>query len=871
MEYNDIQATMFYYAELGLPVIPLCPANEEEHNKTSIIHKKHCRCRGKIPLIAGWRNRVETTKEEVTEWYHQWPVANIGMPLGDSGYVGIDVDGSEGEQLLKDMSIDENGNVDLPETWEFSTGAGRRLLYRIPIGMKTKKVKQVGDEVHNECAFLCSGQQTVLPPSEHFTGKTYQWVEGRSPDISDCAMAPKWLVNLIRKPEQYSPAYGYPNKHTELKLAEENEYVFDLTKIGNEFDSDEFDSSVPQEVIDAQGNRKNSINKQSLNARVASNLQNGKSVGDNPELLAKLFKIIPEGTRDDTMTQIIGYFLSKKEYRCMPQDFFMEFILNYNLKYCDPPIEEEAIRTKVNTFWEIEQQKSAKYKAVRTKREWVVSNVIQIILNKLEDMNLMIKFDTVRDQFYYSHRDKGPWRLDTDGYIESKMWCIMISSEFGDPAWGSQYHLREVKDAIKLYLRGKGLAKGQLFDMNLHRDELANYLVVDGKLLNWRTKELLDWDTNYNATVNFDVDYDSTAECPNWEHYMKQWLPNEAMRNILQEFMGSCLLPEPAPEEKFIILTGAGSNGKTMFLKGMQQIFKDFSVALTPQKLAERFGSSALYGKLVNICSEIEGDGGFLKNTAQLKAIVSGESLNAEFKGKDTFKFEPVANLIFSCNRVPRTKDKSDGWYRRQMIIPFTEQFSPNSVIGYEMVKNMEEEKSGIFNWLVEGLRRIKARGYFVVPQELKDVQHVFKASNDPIEGFINDCLVKKSANILQKKYSLEDSSSFGISTNIVQELYHVWCKYSYGDKDQTYRRSPRAFNQELASRGIIKLRGMCVYRNMKTTIFANLDLDIDNTELYEIIAEDYTACSVNEPGFYLREYVRKAKKALEKEENKNE
>ena len=145
------------------------------------------------------------------------------------------------------------------------------------------------------------------------------------------------------------------------------------------------------------------------------------------------------------------------------------------------------------------------------------------------------------------------------------------------------------------------------------------------------------------------------------------------------------------------------------------------------------------------------------------------------------------------------------------------------------------------------------------------------QSSNDPIEGFINDCLVKQSANTLQKKYNLEDSTAFGTSTTIVQELYHVWCKYSYGDKDLTYRRSPRAFNQELAARGIIKLRGMCVYRNMKTTIFANLDLDIDNTELYGIIAEDYMSCSVNEPGFYLREYVRKAEKELKKSDNETD
>jgi len=321
LEYNDIQATMFYYADLGLPVIPLCPADEAEHNKTSIIHKKRCKCRGKIPLIAGWRNRVETTKEEVIEWYHQWPTANIGMPLGDSGYVGIDIDGVEGETILKEYATitQEKGQniVDLPETWEFSTGAGRRLLYRIPIGMKTKKVKQTGDAAHSECAFLCAGQQTVLPPSKHFTGKTYQWVVGRSPDVSDCAMAPKWLVDLIRKPEQYSPAYGYSNKqpqkgqieqavHLEvtkpsmLKMAPESEYVFDLTQIDDEFTGVDFEEAVPQEVLAIQKPQgKISYSGEGAATKVAKAFQKGGG-RDNPELLNKLYKVIPEGSRDDT-------------------------------------------------------------------------------------------------------------------------------------------------------------------------------------------------------------------------------------------------------------------------------------------------------------------------------------------------------------------------------------------------------------------------------------------------------------------------------------------------------------------------------------------------------------------------------------------
>jgi P4 family phage/plasmid primase-like protien len=766
---------------------------------------------------------------------------NVGLPLGEaSGYVGIDIDNAAGEVLLEEMS-----HNDTPDTWEYTTGEGRRLLYRIPVGIPTKKFKKTGDDKHEECALMCTGQQTVLPPSLHYKGKTYEWKTGHSPYDIDCAMAPKWLIDLIKLDNPQRKPSNVRNSNAPEK------FVVDMSNLSDEFTAGDFVDYVPEELTDIK------------NVEVKS--QKGKKV-DEDSIEAQLYQTIGEGSRDNTMTQIIGHFLAKHEYRSMPKEMFLTLMYDYNSRYCDPPLDDSSIESKVNYFWEIEAQKTAGYKsAARGKKEWLIDDVVNIVLNKLEEEGIVIKYDQAKEAFYYSYKNIGPWMEDDENFIRSKMWQYLKDGSSGDESWGSQHRLAEATEAIKLELIARGRSKRQLFDMNVHKDELSELLVVDGKLLNWRTGELLPWSTDYNSTVNFNINYDANAKCPNWEAYMKEWLPDDAIRNLLQEFMGSCLLPKPAPEEKFIILSGHGSNGKSMFLKGMKHIFEEYSISLTPQKLSERFGPSALYGKLVNVCSEIEGDGGYIKNTAQLKAIVSGESLTAEYKGKDVFQFDPVANLIFSCNTIPKSKDKTQGWYRRQLIIPFDQTFTPNSVKAMEMEKNMRIELPGIFNWLLEGLRRIELRGYFIIAEGLKEAQDDFKAINDPMEGFIKDCLLKTDAVTMQTRH-YTNRAQIGVSTEIIKELYSGWCKYSYGEKDNAYKKSNRLFNQEMESRGIEKEQGYCVYKKKKTAVFLNVDINLTNYELCMLLEQEFNGCAVTEPGFHLHELAKQKTKEWDKE-----
>lgn len=169
---QHIRSTIYFYAQAGLPVFPLCPPN---HVGMTIRHIQTCQNPGKCPLIKDWQRAKAPTDEMIAGWIRKWPYFNIGLLLGSvSGLVGIDVDGEGGKAILNKWS-----NGDLPPTLMYSTpNQGIRYLYRIPENLNLRK-KSITDNshVHTECALLGDGCQTVLPPSIHQNGGRYTWIK----------------------------------------------------------------------------------------------------------------------------------------------------------------------------------------------------------------------------------------------------------------------------------------------------------------------------------------------------------------------------------------------------------------------------------------------------------------------------------------------------------------------------------------------------------------------------------------------------------------------------------------------------------------------------------------------------------------------
>lgn len=773
--------------QLGLPIIPIC---SHDHQNMSSLHIQRCKCAGKTPLIKGWQTHDNTTEANLQEWIRSFKTFNLGLPLGDaSGYCGIDVDGEEGVRLLMEMS-----NGDLPATWEFSTGAGSRLIYKIPIGIETKKFKQVGKGVHEECALLCTGQQTVIPPSIHNTGRVYEWVKERSPWEIDCALAPQWLIDLIRVDKTATTA----NTGFTMDLSSDEVVIGDASILDNldeEFMAEDMQYDIP------------------LNVQVANkNIRVGKTGHKIVVTDEVLTSPIPEGSRDNTMTAIIGHYCANRDLRRFGQDFITNLCLQHNAHYCQPPLDDQAIIDKVNYFMAAEGMKDATFKKNKNdKPQFEASLMASKVIEGLLAKGIHIHFDQFSGMYYYTTSDKGPW-FATYNYKLIQKWIrdIITSQECGDTSWDKRNFIEETRMAIEESFT-QPYKKESDFDLGAHAKELCDYIVVKNGILNWRDRELTDWDPALKTTIAFEVEYDATATCPRFLKYLQDWLPDADVRAVLQEYLGYCLIPN-TNFRKALFLYGKGKNGKSMLVEFLQEFFGDYSSTLSYDGLFTRFGPAELKDKLVNIFDDTTVS--FTKETSIVKNLIAGGSISAEHKGKDMFKFINVARLIYSSQETPKTSDNTVAWYDRWFFIKFPNTFRPSNRAKFEIQNALREEKAGIFNWMIEGLERLMKNDDFTGSKALVNTTIDYRSQNDNVTQFVfNLCK------------ATDDSE---VSLTDLYKVYNVWVL-----AEQLRPVSKKVFTQRISDMGYDRVKG---YINGKSgqSVFKGLTLNKESEDYME-------------------------------------
>ncbi len=184
------------YESLGWSVLTLCPHN---HVGVGRSHRG-CDSPGKRPFFpakaeeaqGAWKEYQtrRATPDELRAQFAMHPDLNVGVALGPvSGLVAVDVDDDDGDKLLYELAGGE-----IPPTLEYTTGKGRRLIFRLPDGVTVlnHQFRRPGTEIEI-LRFMAAGGQVVLPPSRHPNGAVYRWVPGRGPGEIELADVPEWM------------------------------------------------------------------------------------------------------------------------------------------------------------------------------------------------------------------------------------------------------------------------------------------------------------------------------------------------------------------------------------------------------------------------------------------------------------------------------------------------------------------------------------------------------------------------------------------------------------------------------------------------------------------------------------------------------
>jgi P4 family phage/plasmid primase-like protien len=251
-------------------------------------------------------------------------------------------------------------------------------------------------------------------------------------------------------------------------------------------------------------------------------------------------------------------------------------------------------------------------------------------------------------------------------------------------------------------------------------------------------------------------------KCETWRRVLAENLPDPDYQNFLQEWFGLCCVPDTTFEH-FMLFPGEAGTGKTLtctVLRAMLGASAVSSVPLEAFNPSRTFPLAATVGKLANIAEEI----GEIDKAAEglLKQYVSGSPIQVERKHRDPFWLTPSARLTFATNVLPRFADRSNGVWRRLLILPFEQVVSVEKRDRRLIEPKFWEtsgELPGILAWALEGLRRLRERGRFEEPSECRTLRENYKRDSNPAGGFlldhcISDLTATTSAPKLYRAYS---------------------------------------------------------------------------------------------------------------------
>jgi putative DNA primase/helicase len=241
--------------------------------------------------------------------------------------------------------------------------------------------------------------------------------------------------------------------------------------------------------------------------------------------------------------------------------------------------------------------------------------------------------------------------------------------------------------------------------------------------------------------------YNSTAECPAWERFLEQVVPDEDVRSFLQRAVGYALTGL-TNEHALFFFHGAGANGKSTFLRTLLTVLGDYGRQAEPDLLlakrdAHPTGVADLFGARLVVSSEIEDGRRLAEGT--VKQLTGGDVLKARFMRQDFFEFSPTHTLFLAANHRPVVRGTDHAIWRRLHLVPFTVTI-PAEDQDIALGERLKGEMAGVLRWAVAGCLEWRARG-LASPLAVQLATSSYRADMDQLGAFIDErCVVLDGA-----------------------------------------------------------------------------------------------------------------------------
>lgn len=283
----------------------------------------------------------------------------------------------------------------------------------------------------------------------------------------------------------------------------------------------------------------------------------------------------------------------------------------------------------------------------------------------------------------------------------------------------------------------------------LPRLESKNLIAVNNGVFNNKGKQLEIFNPDYfitsklatrynkNAINNYLAIRDTYFDVDKW--FLSFANGDEEIVKLLWEIVNEAINPNHT-REKMAILYGEGNNGKGTFQAMLTNLIGIENIStLTPHDFSGEFKLEMLQGKVCNIGDDISNK--YLDDVSNLMSIVTGDPVAVNRKGKSVITARFKLLNIFSANKLPKVRNKSQGAYRRLLIIPFSADF--NGQVQDRRIKEEYLKNKIILEYILYKALHLDFEK-FSTTKATDEMLEEYKEDNDYLYSFVKDWYVHR-------------------------------------------------------------------------------------------------------------------------------
>lgn len=310
----------------------------------------------------------------------------------------------------------------------------------------------------------------------------------------------------------------------------------------------------------------------------------------------------------------------------------------------------------------------------------------------------------------------------------------------------------------------------------------VNLIAVNNGIFDYETKILRAFTPDVVFLSKSRVNYNPLAtnivlhnpdDGTDWdvESWMSDLSDDPEIVQLLWQILGAIVRPNVHWDKAAWFYSETGNNGKGTLCELMRSLTGQGTYASIP---LSDFGKDFALTKLVNASAIIvdENDvGTYIDKAANLKAVVTGDVVQINRKFRDPISFRFHGFMVQCLNEMPRVRDKSDSFFRRQVFIPFTKCFTGAE---RKYIKHDYLHRPEVLEYV---LHKVLNMDYVEldVPESCLNALAEYKEFNDPLRQFTSEILPELQWDL--------------VPFTFLYDLYKMWYKKNVGNGEVISRK----------------------------------------------------------------------------------